>query len=60
MMNMREMCRYLTIEATEEQLIAGRFLESRGRMFCGHFGTDNAVKLADELFDQECTETPVQ
>ena len=51
---MEETCKYLNIEATEDQLIAGSFLESRGLRFCCEFGTDNAIEKADALFDVEC------
>jgi hypothetical protein len=52
--DMKETCKYLKIEVTEEQLIAGRYLESRGLMFCGHFGIENVIEKADILFDLEC------
>lgn len=51
---MEETCKYLNIEATEDQLIAGSFLESRGLRFCCEFGTDNVIEKADEMFFQEC------
>jgi hypothetical protein len=51
---MKEMCEYLKIKATEDQLIAGSFLESRGLRFCCEFGTDNAIEKADKIFFEEC------
>ena len=52
--DMKKTCEYLKIEVSDEQLVAGRFLESRGLAFCGHFGTENVIQKADELFDLEC------
>ena len=51
---------YLGLEATEDQLVAGRFLESRGQRFCCEFGILNAVEKADAIFDQECEKIRIQ
>ena len=51
---MEEWCKRLNIEATEDQLIAGSFLESRGLRFCCEYGTDNAIEKADKIFFEEC------
>ena len=56
MSEMKEMCEQMGIEVTEDQLVAGRYLESRGQKFCGHFGYENAIDKADELFLKECEE----
>ena len=53
-MNMADTCRYLAIPVTGEQLAAGKYLESRAQIFCAHFGIDNAVQMADDLFEKEC------
>ncbi len=58
--DMKKTCEYLKIEVSDEQLIAGRFLESRGLMFCFHFGTENAIRKADKLFDLECEKALIQ
>lgn len=50
---MAETCRYLRIRTTAQQLRAGRYLESRGQVFCGHFGTENAIRIARELRRKE-------
>jgi hypothetical protein len=51
----------LGLEATEEQLIAGRFLERVGHQrFCIEFGILNAVEKADTLFEQECAKIRIQ
>lgn len=52
--DMRNTCEYLKIKVSEEQLIAGRYLESRGLMFCCEFGHDNAIQKANDLFELEC------
>ena len=54
MRDMKAICEQLNIEVTEEQLIAGRFLESHGYWFCCNFGYQNCVQMADELFFEEC------
>ena len=51
---MKEMCEYLKIKVTEDQLIAGSFLESRGLRFCGEFGNRKHIEKADEMFFEEC------
>lgn len=58
--DMKETCKHLNIDATEEQLIAGNFLESRGQRFCVDFGYENAIAKADDLLDLEIAEIRVQ
>ena len=54
MESMEHYVKQLNLPATEEQLIAGQFLESRGQRFLIDFGYENAVEKADELFVTEC------
>ena len=54
MENMEWYVKEFHLPATEEQLIAGRYLESRGFRFLCEFGYGNAVKKADILFANEC------
>ena len=58
--SMEEWCKRLKIPVTEDQLIAGHYLESRGKRFLCEFGYENAESLADDLFDQECNEIRIQ
>lgn len=51
---MESWCHSQAQELTEEQVTAARYLESRGKRFMVDFGTENAVKLADQLFQKEC------
>ena len=51
---MADWCKRLNMPLTEDQLIAGRYLESRVARFLVEFGYGNAVAKADELFDLEC------
>ena len=53
MSEMKKLCENLKIKATEDQLVAGKYLESRGKRFGVDFGVKNAESLADELFDSE-------
>jgi hypothetical protein len=52
--SMERYVKELNLPATEEQLIAGRYLESRGFRFFCEFGYENAVREADILFENEC------
>ena len=54
MRDMKSACDQLKIKVTEDQLIAGRYLESRGLSFCVHFGTSNVTEKANILFNLEC------
>jgi hypothetical protein len=47
-------CKRLNMPLTEDQMIAGRYLEARGARFLIEFGYGNAVAKADELFQLEC------
>jgi hypothetical protein len=51
---MQEWCEYLKMPLTEDQRIAGLYLESRRAKFLVDFGYANAVAKADALFDVEC------
>lgn len=44
----------LKLNVTEAQMIAGRYLESRGLKFCIDFGYENVIEFADTLFAKEC------
>lgn len=41
-----ELCQMLGLKMSVDQQRAARFLEARGMIFCGHFGTDNCVDIA--------------
>ena len=47
-------CKRLNMPLTEDQRIAGLYLESRHAKFLVDFGYANAVAKADALFDLEC------
>lgn len=51
---MEEWCKRLKMPLTEDQKIAGKYLESRHSTFLIDFGYGNAVAKADALFDLEC------
>ena len=57
--DMKKTCEYLKIEVSDEQLVAGRFLESRGLRFCCEFGYENVIQKADDLFERECEKAMV-
>lgn len=50
----------LNLPVTEEQAKACRFLESRGHMFCGDFGTENAIQKANMILALEQMESYVK
>lgn len=56
---MEQWCKRMMIEVTDEQLVAGYYLESRGLRFCCEFGYENVIQKADDLFERECEKAMV-
>jgi hypothetical protein len=50
----------LKLDVTEDQYIAAQFCESRGLRFLVEFGYDNAIPIADRIFDEECDRVMIQ
>ena len=51
---MEEFCRNQNIPLTEDQIVAEKYLRSRGARFLIEYGYGNAVMKADALFTLEC------
>lgn|GEM_PF-6133382 len=57
---MAECMKSMKFDVTEEQFIAARFCESRGLRFLCEFGIENAIPIADKIFDEECAKIRIQ
>jgi hypothetical protein len=51
---MEDWCKRNNIPLSEDQVVAARYLASRGARFLCEFGYGNAVEKADILFELEC------
>jgi hypothetical protein len=51
---MENWCREHKIKITPEQVIAAKYLRSRGARFMIDYGYENSTQSADALFDLEC------
>lgn len=48
----------LGIVLSKSQVVVCEYLESRGLRFCVHFGTDNCVQMAADLYVKHLAQKP--
>lgn len=56
-MTLAEYCELLHVgpenEPSDEVVLAASYLQAKGLGFCSHFGFENAVKIAEEMYQAE-------
>ena len=57
-MTLEEYCRLMKVSYEEEPsydvVLAASYLQARGFSFCGNFGFENAVEIAEREYSKQC------